>query len=61
MTVYCAKILTPSDGRSIQKDIGSLLVWPYDWIMDFNADKCKVLKLQEKSCRYHIQNTRKRT
>ena len=42
------KISTPSDGKTLQKDIDSLLAWSNDWKMDFNADKCKVLRITNK-------------
>ena len=54
------KISTPSDGKTLQKDIDSLLAWSNDWKMDFNADKYKVLRInkQEKSCCYYVQHFR---
>ena len=33
---------------SLQKDIDNLLAWSNDWKMDFNADKCKVLRITNK-------------
>ena len=42
------KISTPSDGKTLQKNIDNLLAWSNDWKMDFNADKCKVLRITNK-------------
>ena len=39
------KISTASDGKTLQRDIDNLLAWSNDWKMDFNADKCKVLRI----------------
>ena len=42
------KISTPSDGKPLQQDIDNLLAWSKDWKMDFNAEKCKVLRIANK-------------
>ena len=42
------KISTPSDGKTLLKDIDSLLAWSNDWKMDFNIDKCRVLRITKK-------------
>ena len=34
--------------KRLQKDIDNLLAWSNDWKMDFNADKCKVLRITNK-------------
>ena len=42
------KISTPSDRKTLQKDIDNHLAWSNDWKMDVNTDKCKVLRITNK-------------
>ena len=36
------------DARDLQNDLNNLIQWEQDWSMEFNADKCKVLRFTNK-------------
>ena len=36
------------DARDLQNDLDNLIQWEQDWSMEFNADKCKVLRFTNK-------------
>ena len=38
-------ILGLEDGEKLQDDLNKLLQWPYIWGMEFNTEKCKVLRV----------------
>ena len=41
-------INTPSDARQLQQDLDSLRQWEIDWQMEFNPDKCEVIRITNK-------------
>ena len=50
------KINSAADSLLLQEDLDALQVWENDWLMEFNPQKCQVLRVtikQKKS--YHIQ------
>ena len=39
------KILTKADCDSLQNDLNELAAWSKHWLLDFNAEKCVVLRI----------------
>ena len=42
------KIKNQADAKALQEDIDSLQVWEREWQMEFNADKCAVIRITTK-------------
>ena len=42
------EIKTIQDVRNLQVDLDNLTQWEHDWSMEFNADKCKVIRITNK-------------
>jgi hypothetical protein len=45
------KVATDADTQSLQEDLGRLVNWSSDWLLDFNTEKCKVLHLGSSNVR----------
>ena len=49
-------IHSPEDHQALQDDLNSLQEWAVDWGMKFNADKCYILPINQKTSRYYQLN-----
>jgi len=48
-TKISRKITDVQDGFLLQKDLDCLLEWSKYWHLDFNTEKCKIMRIQHKS------------
>jgi hypothetical protein len=47
-TIVYLTIKSATDTETLQKDLNRLEEWERDWAMEFNADKCEVLRITRK-------------
>ena len=51
-TIMYLTLKTPTDAKILQNDLHALEQWEQDWAMEFNSDKCEVLRITLK--RNHV-------
>ena len=65
MTLVYRIIKSKEDQTLLQEDLDKLQEWERDWLMQFNADKCKVIRITNKLSPlihdYHIHGTKLQT
>ena len=44
-TKICRRILDESDEILLQQDLNSLVEWTKKWCLQFNVEKCKVMRV----------------
>ena len=47
-TIIYLTIASENDAQKLQNDLKSLECWEHDWAMEFNPDKCEVLRITRK-------------
>jgi hypothetical protein len=54
-TKIFTKIIKDTDQDKLQNDLSSLITWSDRWLLHFNLDKCKVLRLGNKHQTYNYE------
>src|SRR6218665_1751887 len=59
-TKLCARVNNEEDANALRGDLDKLHKWLKDWNMSFNMDKCAVMHVGRKNCRFEYEMDKRR-
>jgi len=59
-TKLCSRVNNEEDAKALKGDLAKLHKWSKDWNIPFNMDKCTVMHVGRKNCRFEYEMDKRR-